>query len=63
MPLDIPQNHIHRIWGEQEPKVEAERYSGNGKMGTPRYSNMPVLTARYWALGLMDTWPPYSVIR
>lgn len=36
MPLDIPQNHIHRIWGEQEPKVEAERYSEMVKWELPR---------------------------
>ena len=41
MPLDIPQNHIHRIWGEQEPKVEAERYSEMVKWELPGYSNMP----------------------
>ena len=36
-----PQNHIHRIWGEQEPKVEAERYSEMVKWELPGYSNMP----------------------
>ena len=41
MPLDIPQNHIHRIWGEQEPKIEAERYSEMVKWELPGYSNMP----------------------
>ena len=41
MPLDIPQDHIHRIWGEQEPKVEAERYSEMVKWELPGYSNMP----------------------
>ncbi len=41
IPLDIPQNHIHRIWGEQEPKVEAERYSEMVKWELPGYSNMP----------------------
>ena len=39
--MDIPQNHIHRIWGEQEPKIEAERYSEMVKWELPGYSNMP----------------------
>ena len=26
IPLEIPANHIHRIWGEQEPKVEARKW-------------------------------------
>ena len=41
MPLDIPQYHIHRIWGEQDPKVEAERYSEMVKWELPGYSNVP----------------------
>ena len=41
IPLEIPANHIHRIWGEQEPKVEAERYSEMVKWELPGYSTAP----------------------
>lgn len=41
IPLEIPANHIHRIWGEQEPKIEAERYSEMVKWELPGYSSSP----------------------
>lgn len=41
MPLDIPYTHVHRIWGEQEPKMEAERYSEMVKWELPGYSDIP----------------------
>lgn len=40
-PLHIPSEHIHRIFGEQEPEIEAERYSEFIKWELPGYSAMP----------------------
>ncbi len=40
-PLQIPIDHIHRIWGEQDPNIEAERYSEMVKWELPGYSDLP----------------------
>lgn len=40
-PLDIPADHVHRIFGEQEPEVEAGRYSELVKWELPGYSETP----------------------
>lgn len=40
-PLEIPANHVHRIFGEQEPEVEAERYSELVKWELPGYAQTP----------------------
>lgn len=41
IPLEIPHDHIHRIWGEQDPKIEAERYSEMVKWELPGYADIP----------------------
>lgn len=40
-PLDIPSSHIHRIFGEQDPEIEAERYSELVKWELPGYAETP----------------------
>lgn len=40
-PLNIPLDHIHRIFGEQEPEPEANRYSEQVKWELPGYSSLP----------------------
>ncbi len=40
-PLGIPANHVHRIFGEQAPELEAERYSEHVKWELPGYANFP----------------------
>lgn len=40
-PLDISPEHVYRIFGEQEPEVEAGRYSDILKWELPGYSSMP----------------------
>jgi 6-phosphogluconolactonase len=39
--LDIPGENIHRIKGEEKPKVEARRYSGEIMMTVPSKNNLP----------------------
>ena len=38
---DIPKENIHRIQGEQNPKIEARRYSGEILMNVPTKNNLP----------------------
>lgn len=40
-PLNIPSSHIHRIFGEQDPEIEAERYSELVKWELPGYASTP----------------------
>lgn len=40
-PLQISQDHVHRIWGEKDPNIEAERYSEIVKWELPGYSDTP----------------------
>lgn len=40
-PLNISSEHIHRIFGEQEPETEAGRYSEQVKWELPGYSTIP----------------------
>lgn len=40
-PMEIPQEHIHRIFGEQDPEIEAERYSEIVKWELPGYASCP----------------------
>lgn len=40
-PLHIPAENIHRIQGEDEPGVEATRYSWEVKENLPRYDQLP----------------------
>lgn len=42
-PLHIPEDHIHRIRGEEEPGAEAVRYSQEVKEFLPRYNQLPYL--------------------
>jgi 6-phosphogluconolactonase len=39
--LNIPKGNIHRIKGEEKPKVEARRYSGEIMMTVPSKNNLP----------------------
>jgi 6-phosphogluconolactonase len=39
--LNIPEGNIHRIKGEEKPKVEARRYSGEIMMTVPSKNNLP----------------------
>ncbi len=39
--LDIPKENIHRIKGEDNPKIEARRYSGEIMMTVPSKNNLP----------------------
>lgn len=41
-PLQIPQEHIHRIKGEDEPGTEAVRYSWEIKEFLPRFDQLPI---------------------
>lgn len=40
-PLDIPEEHVHRIHGEVEPGTEAMRYSRIVKEFLPRHGQLP----------------------
>lgn len=40
-PLNIPATYVHRIFGEQEPETEADRYSELVKWELPGYSEIP----------------------
>lgn len=40
-PLDIPSSCIHRIRGEADPEIEAERYSGLVRLELPEYAGLP----------------------
>lgn len=40
-PLNIPPTHVHRIFGEQDPEVEAGRYSELVKWELPGYAAIP----------------------
>lgn len=44
-PLGIPDEHIHRIHGEDEPGVEAVRYSWEVKENLSRYDQLPIFDA------------------
>lgn len=50
-PLGIPQEHIHRIHGEDEPGVEAVRYSWEVKEFLPRYDQLPIFDAIILGVG------------
>ena len=39
--LNIPEENIHRIKGEEKPKVETRRYSGEIMMTVPSKNNLP----------------------
>ena len=41
-PLGIPENQVHRIWGEEDPAVEAERYGALLRDQLPVEYGMPV---------------------
>ncbi|MDF9829073.1 6-phosphogluconolactonase [Parabacteroides sp. PF5-6] len=41
-PLQIPEEHIHRIRGEEEPGAEAVRYSWEVKEFLPRFDQLPI---------------------
>lgn len=41
LPLDIPSDHIHRIFGEKESEMEAKYYSEMVKWELPGYSCLP----------------------
>lgn len=41
IPLNIPTSHIHRIFCEHDPQVEAQRYSEIIKWELPGYSELP----------------------
>ncbi len=41
-PLQIPEEHIHRIRGEGEPGAEAVRYSWEVKEYLPRFDQLPI---------------------
>ncbi|MEG2277897.1 MAG: 6-phosphogluconolactonase [Odoribacter sp.] len=40
-PLNIPNHQVHRIFGEQNPEMEAERYSEQVKWELPGYASLP----------------------
>jgi len=41
-PLNIPEEHIHHIRGEEEPGTEAVRYSWEIKEYLPRFDQLPI---------------------
>lgn len=40
-PLEIPSSHVHRIFGEEEPETEAQRYSEVVRWELPGYCALP----------------------
>jgi len=47
----IPEENIHRIQGELEPKAEARRYSGELFMNVPTHKNVPIFDLIILGLG------------
>lgn len=41
IPLEIPLEHIHQLWGNQNPETEAERYAEFIKWELPGYADIP----------------------
>ncbi len=50
-PLNIPVENIHRIQGEDEPGVEAVRYSWEVKENLSRYDQLPIFDAIILGVG------------
>lgn len=50
-PLHIPESHIHRIHGEDEPGTEAMRYSWEVKKFLPRFNQLPTFDAIILGVG------------
>ncbi|MDL2222354.1 6-phosphogluconolactonase [Parabacteroides sp. OttesenSCG-928-N08] len=50
-PLQIPEQQIHRIRGEEEPGVEARRYAAVVKELLPRYEGLPAFDAIILGVG------------
>lgn len=65
-PLNIPSSHVHRIFGEREPDVEAERYSEVVKWELPGCASCPCFDCIFLGIGedghTASIFPDYSAL-